>query len=226
MTAEPIWITEHEVVDLLDLPAAIDAIERAFQSEARGEVVGMNKAHLAWGTGQTLHAIGAVDNGSGLVATKTWAHTEGGATPLLIVWSAHDGSLVAVIEAFALGQLRTGAVSGVATRALSDRDASRLAIIGTGKQALAQAAAVAAVRTLKEVRVFSPTPDHRDAFASLLAELDLGCEIEPTDSVEAAVADADIVTTVTRARAPFLHAHMLGAGHPHQRRRRHHAGAP
>lgn len=212
MSAEPTWITEHEVAELIDLPAAVDVVEQAFQSEASGQVFGMAKTHVAWDDGQTLHAIGAVDEREQLVATKTWAHTRGGATPLLVVWSARDGGLVAVIEAFALGQLRTGAVSGVATRALSPPGASRLAVIGSGKQALAQVAAVAAVRALKRVRVFSPTSAHRAAFVAQIEELDLGCDVEPAETVEQAVAGAEVVTTVTRATAPFLYARMLATG--------------
>ncbi len=212
MSAEPTWITEHEVAELLDLPAAVNVVEQAFRSEASGQVSGMTKTHVAWDDGQTLQAIGAVDERAQLVATKTWAHTRGGATPLLVVWSARDGGLVAVIEAFALGQLRTGAVSGVATRALSPPDASRLAVIGSGKQALAQVAAVAAVRALKQVRVFSPTSAHREAFVAQVEELDLGCDVAPTESVEEAVAGAEVVTTVTRATTPFLYARMLATG--------------
>lgn len=212
MSVEPTWITEREVAELLDLPTAVDVVEQAFQSEASGQVFGMTKTHLAWGDRRTLHAIGAADERSQLVGTKTWVHTEGGATPLLVVWSSRDGALVAVIEAFALGQLRTGAVSGVATRALSPRDSSRLAVIGSGKQALAQLAGVAAVRALKQVRVFSRTPTHRDAFIAQVEELDLGCDVEPTESVEQAVAGADVVTTVTRATEPFLYARMLTTG--------------
>src|SRR5262245_50310453 len=212
MAAEPIWITEHEVVELLALPDAVDLVERAFRAEASGRVFGMTKTHVAWDDGQTLHAIGAVDRGRDLVATTTWAHTRGGAPPLLIVWSARHGALVAVIEAFALGQLRTGAVSGVATRVLSRRDSSRLAVIGSGKQALAQVAAVAAVRTLEQIRVFSRTPAHRDAFAEHVDELDLGCAVESADAVDLAVAEADIVTTVTRATSPLLYARMLAPG--------------
>jgi len=55
----------------------------------------------------------------GVVGTKTWAHTEGGANPLLILFDAANGQLMAVIEAFALGQLRTAAISGLATRWLA-----------------------------------------------------------------------------------------------------------
>src|SRR5207237_8443297 len=93
--------------------------------------------------------------------TKTWAHTPGGATPLLVLLDATTGALKAVIEAFALGQMRTAAASGVATRWLARKDATEFAMIGPGKQALTQVAAVLAVRTLQRVRVVGRDVERR-----------------------------------------------------------------
>jgi alanine dehydrogenase len=212
MDADPLWITERDVAELIDLPTAIATVGTALRAEASSQTRSMDKTHLTWGGGHTLHAIGAVDEGCGLVATKTWAHTDGGATPLLIVWDAQSGNIKAVIEAFALGQLRTGAVSGVATQKLALPDAERLAVIGSGKQALAQVAAVVAVRKISSVHLFSPTAAHLHAFVERVNSLELGCEIVRAPSIEHAVADAQVVTTVTRAREPFLHADLLGPG--------------
>jgi alanine dehydrogenase len=92
--------------------------------------------------GNNLHAIGAAYPQEGIAGTKTWAHTSGGACPLLILFSAETGNLLAIIEAFALGQMRTGGISGVATQWLAAPHADVLGLIGTGKQALAQLAAV------------------------------------------------------------------------------------
>ena len=206
-----LWITEADVAQLLSIVAAIDAVERALLLEARGDAQNMLKTHVGWGGGNGLHAIGAAVPASGFVGTKTWAHTEGGATPLLILFDAATGALRAVIEAFVLGQLRTGAVSGVATRALAAKDAAELAIIGTGKQMLAQVAAVAAVRPLQRVRVFSPNAAHRTRAVQWLQErLDVDAMEAP--SVRAAVEGAPIVTLATRARHPFLSADMVARG--------------
>lgn len=208
---QPLWITEAEVVRLLDLGDAIDALERGLLMEARGETLNMVKTHVLWGKGNTLHAIGAVFSAAGLVGTKTWAHTEGGACPLLVLFDATTGALKAIIEAFVLGQMRTGGISGVATDWLARPDADELAIIGTGKQALAQVAAVAAVRQLKRVRVYSPHEASRKQFIDRLRS-ELEVEAIEADSVERAVNGAPIVTLVTCAREPFLYAAMLARG--------------
>src|SRR5215468_10623634 len=126
----PLWITEADVTDALSLPDAIKALEAGLVLEAAGTARNMEKTHQIWGGHHTLHAIGAVVEGAQMVGTKTWAHTAGGATPLVTLWNSETGKLEAVIEAFALGQMRTGGISGVATDRMAARDADELAIVG------------------------------------------------------------------------------------------------
>ncbi|HJZ66999.1 MAG TPA: ornithine cyclodeaminase family protein [Blastocatellia bacterium] len=207
---EPLWISESDVVSLVNLIDAIDALERGLLREAEGKARNMLKTHVAWG-GSTLHALGAVFPDDGFAGTKTWAHTEGGATPLLILLDSNSGELKAIIEAFALGQMRTAAASAVATRWLAAEGADELAIIGTGKQASSQVAAVMAVRPIKRVRVFSRDPERRAAFALRVNE-----EFQTTaitaSSIAEAVDAAKIITVVTRAAEPILHAEMIAPG--------------
>ena len=166
--SEPLWITEQDVVAAISLPEAIEALEKGLALEAAGSARNMAKTHQIWGGHHTLHAIGAVVEGAHTVGTKTWAHTAGGATPLVTLWNSDTGKLEAIIEAFALGQMRTGGISGVATARMAAEDADELGVIGTGKQAMTQVVAVAAVRKLKRIRVFSPNAGepprvHREA---------------------------------------------------------------
>ena len=164
---QPIWLTEQDVVGLLDLREAIAALEAALRQEAAGAAANMTKTLLQYGKAN-LHAIGG--KLGNLVGTKSWVHTEDGTCPLLLLWDAADGSLVAVIEAFALGNLRTGGISGVATDWMAAPEARAFAIIGTGKQSLSQVGAVLAVRPIEELRVFSPRPESRAAFAAKARE--------------------------------------------------------
>lgn len=206
----PLWLTEADVVSLMDMPAALRALEGGLAAEARGAAVNMTKTHVAWSEG-TLHAIGAAFPEDGVVGTKTWAHTPGGATPLVILYDARNGALLAIIEAFAMGQLRTGAASGLATRALAASGADELALIGTGRQALTQVAAVHVVRPLRRVRVFG-RDEQRRRRAVERVRTDLGVDAIEAASVAEAVRDAPIITTVTRAREPFLVASMVARG--------------
>ena len=136
-----IWISEAEVVSAMSLPEAIDALRVGLREEAAGKAVNMVKTHATWANGSTLHAIGAVFEGLGVVGTKTWAHTANGAMPLLVLIDANNGSVLAIIEAFALGQMRTGGISGLATDLMSRPNSARMAMIGAGKQSITQVAA-------------------------------------------------------------------------------------
>lgn len=208
--SDPIWITEQDVVELMNLGDAIDALEQGLREEARGQARNMDKTQLAWGH-SNLHALGALFAEQTLAATKTWMHSEGGATPLLVLIGAENGSIKAIIEAFALGQMRTGGIAGVATRWLASAQADDLALIGTGKQALLQVASVHAVRPLKRLRVFSPNPNNRNQFIERVkAEFDF--EVHNASSVAEATRGASIITLVTRATSPFLEASMIEPG--------------
>ena len=201
--SETVWITERDVVDLLGLRSAVRALEDALAKQASGAAATMVKTHATWGDRATLHALGGTLPHAGLVGVKCWAHTPAGASPLLVLFDAGDGRTVAIIEAFALGQLRTSAVSAVATDRLAGRGASEMAIAGTGKQAFGQVAAVLAVRPVKRVHVWSRTAGAAARFGDRLAGT-LAVEVVLHGSVAEAVADIPIVTLATRAVTPFL----------------------
>lgn len=204
----PIWISEKDVV--LDLGRAIALLRKAMQRQAKGLAKNMEKTHLTF-DGGTMHAIGAAFTDTAMLGVKTWAHTPKGATPLEILWDAETGKLLAIIEAFTMGQLRTAGIAGLVTDLLATRDADQLAICGTGKQALAQVAATKEVRKLKAVRIFGRNAERREAFARRVQN-ELGLKTESFDDVGKAVADAPIVTLVTRAKEPFLSKGMPARG--------------
>jgi ornithine cyclodeaminase/alanine dehydrogenase-like protein (mu-crystallin family) len=207
----PIWISEAEVVAMMDLGDAIKALEQGLLAEAEGQAWNMVKTHAVWANGASLHAIGATFPSSGFAGTKTWVHAGGGATPLLILFDSETGGLKTIIEAFALGQMRTASTSGLATHWLAAVDADDFAIIGTGKQAITQVAVVLAVRPLKRIRVFGRNEERRHQFASRL-EKEFKIEVVSASSVEEAVKDASIITIVTRATEPLVSADMIASG--------------
>src|SRR5262245_22853643 len=208
MSGDAIWITEAEVVQLMDLKEAIAALEAALREEAAGEAQNMTKTLLQYGK-NNLHAIGA--KLGKLVGTKTWTHTQGGTCPLLLLWSAEDGSLVAVIEAFALGNLRTGGISGVAADWMARKDAKVMALAGVGKQALAQVGTMLAVRPIERLQIYSPRAESREEFAKKARE-EFGVRTVACASAADACKGAQIVTLVTRAAQPFVDARMLDRG--------------
>ena len=207
----PIWINESEVVELMNLGDAIDALEAGLRLQAKGGARNLGKTHLI-GEDWQLHAIGASFDGLERAATKSWVHSLGGAIPLLLLWNVRTGALLAVIEAFALGQMRTGGVSGVATRWMARDGAETFALMGTGKQALPQLAAVAAVRPLRIVRIWSRDEAKQVRFAETVRSLGFKFEIELPRTVAEAAGGADIVTLATRSREPFFDVSMAAHG--------------
>ena len=198
--AAPIWIRESDI--RLDLRETISLLRAAMMREAQGGAIAMDKTHAQW-DGGNMHSIGAVFADRGLLGVKSWAHTAKGATPLELVWDAENGKLLAIIEAFAMGQLRTAGMAGLATDILAAPDADEMTIYGTGKQALAQVAAVNTVRPLKRLHIYGRDPARRAQFQSRVEnELKLATALhdDPADAAKG----ARILTLITRAKEPFL----------------------
>ena len=210
MTDGPIWLAEADVAGRISPGQAIDVLERAYGMAGSGAAASMRRAHLREGEA-ILHAVGGVLTGEAIAGTKTWIYTPGGAEPLLLLFSLEDGRVLAVIEAFALGQIRTSATTGLGTRLLARPDARVLALIGTGRQAFAQARAVATVRPIEEIRVVGRDAARRAALARRLRD-ELEVETSEHEDGRAAVEGADVVTTITRSPEPVLAGEWLSPG--------------
>jgi ornithine cyclodeaminase len=213
MSAKPpiVWLTEADVVSLVPLNDAIDALEGMLKSLEVNQAFNVPKALGAFGDGASMHSLGSVATGAGYAGFKNWVFTKNGASALFTLFDASNGCALAVIEAAGLGQLRTSAISGVATRRMATVSADSLALLGTGSQAVTQAIAVALVRKLKRVRVYGRNAEKREAVVRRLVT-ELGCDVKGTASADEATEGASIVTVVTRAQEPFLSAKSLSKG--------------
>ncbi|HEV2299642.1 MAG TPA: ornithine cyclodeaminase family protein, partial [Candidatus Acidoferrales bacterium] len=158
-----------------------------------------------------LHYMAAADGTGGYMGMKIYTSSREGLRFLVPLFQAKTGELLALIEARYLGQMRTGAASGVATKLLARRDARTVGIIGTGLQAETQIEAVAAVRKIERVRAFGRDPERRQRFAREMSAK-LGVPVEATASAEEAVHDADILITSTTASKPVVEGRWLRAG--------------
>jgi alanine dehydrogenase len=205
-----VFLAESDIGSLLDLDRAIAVLADTYREQARGSVVGMQRAHLRIDD-SILHAVGGALVERGVAGVKTWLYTPNGAQPVLMLHAIEDGRLLAVIESFRLGQLRTAATSGLATRLLSREDAGCLALIGTGKQAAAQAAAVCAVRRIGRISLWGRDTERRRLLADRL-RADHDVIVDETDDVRDALAGADVVTAITRAPEPIVPGDLLEPG--------------
>ncbi len=218
-------ISEAEVQQVLTMPMALEAVEEISRKEAAGDVIVHPRRRFELQSGGFFHYMAAADYSAGFLAMKQYTFVRGKIRFLVSLYEIASGDLIAVIEADYMGQLRTGAASGVATKYLARRDASVAAIIGTGGQARTQLEAIAAVRKLTSARVYGRNADRRKRFAGEMSQR-IGVPVEPANSSSEAVRGAHIICTATTASQPVLsgadlapgvHINAIGANHAHKR---------
>jgi len=203
-----LFLSEDDIGRLLTMDAAIEALDdvlRQLGSGAAQNIVrGRAKANNAM-----LHLLGGAADG--MVGYKAYSTSSKGANFLVGLFDGVTGAPLTLMQADALGQIRTGAASGVATKYLANPSASRVGIFGAGKQARTQAWAVSRVRKLQWIRVFSRSEKSRHAFADEMAPI-CKCPIEPVTQPEDAVRECDIVITATSSKTPVFEGQWLAPG--------------
>src|ERR1700728_103305 len=159
-----LYLSEQDVLACLSMSQAIELVEGAFHQLADGSAINHPRRRVILPTGSVLHYMAAgTPDYFGLKAYS--AHAKTGAHFEVLLYRSADALPLATLDANHLGQIRTGAATGVATKYLAREDASVAAIIGSGFQAQTQLEAVANVRKLREVRVWSRKPERREQFA-------------------------------------------------------------
>lgn len=227
-------LNQKQVTELLPMPACIDVMAEALAAVAKKEAY------------QPLRTIIHPEGAKGVMATMpSYMYGERAAYGLkevcvfpdnpnfgkdahqgsVLLHSAETGELLAVMNASAITAIRTGAVSGVATRLLAREDAGNLAIIGAGVQGRSHLAAMASVRQIRRVRVADKRPGIAQKFVDEMSAK-YRFPIEALDNNEDAVKGADIIVTVTSSTEPVLkrdwiadgaHLNVVGSCFPHCR---------
>jgi len=219
-------LTEADVRRVLTMPMALESVEEAFRRYGQGRSILHPRIRLLMPTRSYMHYMAAADFDAGYCGMKIYTSVRGGALRFVVaLFKAETGKLVALLEADYLGQMRTGAASGLATRLMARQDARRCGILGSGGQARTQLEAVSAVRKLDEVRVYSRNPDRCDAFCREMS-LRLGLRVLAAETSESAVREMDIVITATTSATPVVfgewlspeaHINAIGANFPQRR---------
>jgi alanine dehydrogenase len=203
-------LNESEVTMLLPMAVALEAVEEVFRWQGEGKLTNRPRVRLPV-PGGMLHVMPAALPEARVMGLKTYATVRGGAKFVVLLFSAESGGLLAMIEADKLGQMRTGAASGVATKYLARPDADRVGCYGTGWQARSQLEAVCAVRRVREVRVYGRDSERRGRFAEEMAPL-LRVPVVAVERPEAAARDASILVTITSSKTPVLEGRWIAPG--------------
>ena len=205
----PLYITEEQVASLFTMEAAIDVVEKAFVGRSQGDAFNEPRRRLPTSSG-AYNVMFATWRGKHIAGLKSYAGGAGGINFHVLLYDTSINSLMGVIEANRMGQIRTGAASGVATKYMAREDADTVGIIGSGYQAETQLAAIAHVRDIKSAKVYSRSEENRTSYAQRMSDA-LGIEVTPVSSGEKA-ADADIVATITNSQVPVLLGEWLNPG--------------
>jgi alanine dehydrogenase len=217
-------VNEDEVRQVLTMPLAIAAVENVSRKQADATVIVQPRRRIELPERGFFHYMAALDITGGYVAMKQYTFVKGKLRFLVTLYSTATGELLALIEADAMGQLRTGAASGVATKYLARKAAKSVAIIGTGGQARTQLEAIHNVRILDAAYVYGRDPQRRRQFCDQMSE-HLGVQCYPMESAAAAVRKAEIICTATTSSHPVLsgqdlpqgvHINAIGANHAHK----------
>lgn len=207
----PLYLTEADVDALGDMELALAAVEGAFDRQGRGVAgnVGRRRARVPAGA---LQLMGAADQELGAAGAKIYSSFGGGGTRFVVVlFDVATGWLRAVIEAGRLGELRTGAASGISSKYLARPDSRVVGLIGSGRQARTQLEALSRVHDLAEARVYSRNPANVESYVKTMSER-VDAELIACESAAEAVRGADIVVTATSAAGPVLLADDLAPG--------------
>lgn len=205
-----LFLREADVEQLLDMQTALDCVERAFREWGEGRATNLPRSRIHQKHGG-LHLMSAALPAFGVIGFKAYTWFTTGAKFLVNLYSSETGELLAILEADRMGQIRTGAASGIATQWMARDEAQSIGIFGTGYQAQAQLEAVCAVRKIRQVKAFSRRADRREAFCQSMAE-QLKIDVRPAESPQQVVEGADIVITATTAGEPLFDGDWLAEG--------------
>jgi alanine dehydrogenase len=200
----PLYLNEAEIAELLTPADALGAVEGCFRRLAAGEVDNRPRVRQRL-EGGAFAVMSAVDRELGFAGLKSYAWLPNGTPFVVCLFDLAKAELAAVIEADKLGQLRTGAASGVAAKYLAREGAASLGILGCGWQAESQVQSIRdAVPSIERVVAYCPTEERLEDFCERLGA-------KPAETHRDA-GGHDIVVTATTSHDPVLRGEWLKDG--------------
>ena len=203
-------LRESEVEQLLTMPLAIELVERVHREYSTGSAIDVPRERTRLPKA-ALHILQGAVPSAGVFGYKAYTSSRERIRFLVYAFSAERGNLDAIVEANHMGMMRTGAAGGVAAKWLARPEARVVGIFGSGWQAQGQLEALAAVRKLERVKVYSRSAEKVAKFCERMRAR-LSIEVVPAASAEDAVRASDIVVTITTSATPVFDGEWLAAG--------------
>ena len=205
-----LFLRESDVEQILTMKLAIELIERVHREYSMGHAIDVPRERTRLPKA-ALHILQGAVPSAGIFGYKAYTSSREGIRFLVYGFSAERGALDVIVEANHLGMMRTGAAGGVAAKWLAREDARTAGVFGAGWQAQGQIEALAAVRKLERVKVWSRSADKLAKFCEKMrARLQL--EVVPAASPDDAVRASDIVVTITTSATPVFSGESLAEG--------------
>jgi ornithine cyclodeaminase/alanine dehydrogenase-like protein (mu-crystallin family) len=205
-----LYLSEADIAGLLTMSDTVAALEDMLLARARGEVVNRPRIRVPI-VGGTYNHMAAGWLTRDVVGHKTYTASPKGAFFHIALYAADGSGLIASMAGGTLSGLRTGAMTGLAARQFTTRPDGPIAVIGTGFQAAAQISGLRTTLPDAEIRVFSRSAEHREAFAARMTGVAPGT-CRPVDSMEAALDGASVAVTITNSADPVLRVEHLTDG--------------
>lgn len=205
-----LFLRESDVEQLLTMQTTLELIERVHREYSTGNAIDVPRERTRLPKA-ALHILQGAVPSAGVFGYKAYTSSREGIRFLVYMFNAERGNLEAIVEANHLGMMRTGAAGGVAAKWLARRDAKVAGLFGSGWQAQGQLEALAAVRPLERVKVFSRTAEKVAKFCDRMGKK-LSLHVTPAASAEDAVRGSDIVVTITTSATPVFSGEWLAPG--------------
>ena len=205
-----LFLKDEDVAQCVTMDAMLEAIESMQRQYGDGQAHNMTRRKIIADSGM-LSVMGGGLFHQGLLGVKTYTVVKGSYSFQVSLYDANTGELLLYTQANRLGQLRTGATTGVAVKHLANSEDAAVGIIGTGGQAPTQLEALSKVRGIKKIKAYSRTQERREEFARRMTDT-MGVEVSAATSNEDAVRDCDIVLCIAATMDPVVEAAWLKDG--------------
>jgi ornithine cyclodeaminase len=203
-------LREADVEKLLTMKTTLELVERVHREYSTGQAIDVPRERTRLPK-SALHILQGAVPSANVLGYKAYTSSKEGIRFLVYAFNAERGNLDAVVEANHLGMMRTGAAGGVAAKWLAREDAKVAGVFGSGWQAHSQIEALAEVRKLERVKVYSRTREKLEKFCAEMREK-TGLDVVPAASPDETVKGSDVVVTITTSATPVFSGDWLAPG--------------
>jgi ornithine cyclodeaminase/alanine dehydrogenase-like protein (mu-crystallin family) len=205
-----LFLGEKDIEQVLSMDDAVRVLEETFKQQGSGNMINHPRLRIRTEKSMLHYLAGAVPHMK-VMGYKAYTSYKGGVKFRVFLHSIETGELISIMDGNFMGMIRTGAVTGIATKYMTRADSDVVGIFGTGWQARGQLMGVAAVRKIKSIKAYSRNAEKRNLFCEEMEEL-LQIETIPVEKPEDVLSEADIIITSTTSVEPVFKGEWLQDG--------------